>query len=188
MAGRQPIKIPTYYEQLDLRSSESGSCFSLQDIRLAYRRALLLHHPDKSNASNHSQNLRKHKYTIDEITLAYRILSDPVTRAEYDRLLSPEPSTVFHPLAGFKGSEDNFRSGLETVDLDDLEFDEDHEVWYRSCRCGNERGFLVSENQLAEEANNGEIIMGCQGCSLWLRIQFEALEEGSGEPIDGRNA
>ncbi|KAH0563319.1 hypothetical protein GP486_002112 [Trichoglossum hirsutum] len=187
MAGQQPIKIPTYYEQLDLYSSGPGNCFSLQDIRLAYRRALLLHHPDKSNASNRSQNSRKDKYTIDQITSAYKILSNPVTRAEYDRLLSLEPSTAFHPLNRPKGFGDSFRSGLETVDLDDLEFDGNRGVWYRSCRCGDERGFLVSENQLAEEANNGEIIAGCQGCSLWLRIQFEVLEEAPEEPKDGRN-
>ncbi|KAI9783997.1 MAG: hypothetical protein M1839_002942 [Geoglossum umbratile] len=178
MARRQVARTPTHYELLGLQSPQQGDRSSLQDIKLAYRRALLLHHPDKANSLNRGGNCR---HTIDEITQAYKTLSDPITRAEYDRHLSLELSAVANPLTRLKGPGDSFRSGLETVDLDDLEFDEDHAIWYRSCRCGDDRGFTVSEDQLAEEANNGEIIVGCRGCSLWLRIQFEE------EPVESKD-
>ncbi|KAI9767541.1 MAG: hypothetical protein M1840_005578 [Geoglossum simile] len=184
----QPARTPTYYELLGLQPPQLGNRSSVQNVKLAYRRALLLHHPDKSNAPN---DIGNHIPTIDELTRAYKTLSDPATRAEYDRRLSLEPSTAASPLTRLRGSGDSFRSGLETADLDDLEFDEDDAVWYRSCRCGDERGFTVSEDQLAGEAKFGEVIAGCRGCSLWLRIQFEAPEEGpkesrgGGSPLSG---
>jgi diphthamide biosynthesis protein 4 len=184
MDSGQSARALTYYELLGLQSPQLGSRSSVLDIKLAYRRALLRHHPDKSNAS---KGIGNHRHTIDEITQAYKTLSDPVTRAEYDRRLNLEPYATATPLTLLKGSGDAFRSGLETVDLDDLEFDENHAVWYRSCRCGDDRGFAVSEDQLAGEARFGEVIAGCRGCSLWLRIQFEALEEAFRESRDGEN-
>ncbi|KAH0541645.1 hypothetical protein FGG08_003876 [Glutinoglossum americanum] len=187
MTKRQPVRTPTYYELLDLQPSPLGSQPSPQDVKLAYRRALLLHHPDKSHAPISGGSPQQQKHTIDEITLAFKTLSDPTTRAEYDLRLSLEQPTAPHPLARLEGSGDSFRSGLETVDLDDLEFDEEHEAWHRSCRCGDERGFSVSGDQLAEEAINGEIITGCRGCSLWLRVQFEVLEEEPKESKERRN-
>lgn len=65
------------------------------------------------------------------------------------------------------------------VDLEDLGCDESGEeiVWFRECRCGDERGFLVSEDELEKEVEHGEIVVGCRGCSLWLKVLF-AAEEG----------
>jgi hypothetical protein len=51
--------------------------------------------------------------------------------------------------------------------------------WYRGCRCGDERGFMVTEMDLEKEAEHGEVVIGCRGCSLWMKILF-AMEEGDG--------
>ncbi len=142
------------------------------DIKLAYRRALLHYHPDKSRIQLlNKAKVEPSRYTVDQIAIAYKTLIDPKRRLEYDRsirLNSPSPGLTYeisHP-------------GLETVDLDDLAFDDEHNIWYRNCRCGNEKGFLISEEELEKEAEHGEVITGCRGCSLWLRVTFAMAEDG----------
>ena len=63
------------------------------------------------------------------------------------------------------------------MDLDDLQHDETKGFWFRACRCGNERGYLVTESELEEETQHGDIIVGCRGCSLSLRVMFQAIED-----------
>lgn len=149
-------------------SKEDRKILTEKDIKLAYRRALLSHHPDKSNLTQVSNS----KHSIDQITIAYRTLIDPVARSEYDRLLALKPSTP----AAFTISQ-TLHPGLETVDLDDLSSDDQQGFWYRSCRCGKERGYAVSEEELESSIECGEVLTGCQGCSLWLRVIFAVAEE-----------
>jgi diphthamide biosynthesis protein 4 len=52
------------------------------------------------------------------------------------------------------------------------------QIWYRSCRCGDERGFVIMESDLEDAAQEGEIRVGCTGCSLWLRVLFGVVEDG----------
>jgi diphthamide biosynthesis protein 4 len=163
-----------FYAILNLPSpSLSTPPPSPQTIKDAYRRALLTHHPDKS--SPHSVA----KPTIDEITLAYRTLSDHLLRAAHDKEIRLRPPQ--NPSQ--RGDERVFHTGLDTVDLDDLSYDDDVRVWYRACRCGQERGFVVDEEQLekAAERHEGEVLVGCRGCSLWLRVLFAVVDEGTTE-------
>ncbi|KAF6813942.1 DnaJ domain-containing protein [Colletotrichum sojae] len=160
---------------------------SQQVIKRAYHRALLQNHPDKyaqlqagGSASTNSpttitQNLSSSKksdtITIDQISAAYKVLSDPKLRAEYDRSLALAPNNQ-----GLK-REQAFQTGIENVDLDDLDFDEGPECWYRSCRCGNPRGFLFTEADLEEAGDNGELLVGCQDCSLWMKVHFAIVTD-----------
>ena len=141
-------------------------------IKLAYRKALLVHHPDKV-PPNVRPSLKNNPPdplpTIDDISLAYKVLSDPRSRGEYDRQLLLQPHNALR-----RGGKEIFHSGLDTVDLDDLDFDEVNNVWTRACRCGQERGFVVTEQELEKEMENGELCTGCRGCSLWLGVLFEA--------------
>jgi diphthamide biosynthesis protein 4 len=172
-----------YYITLAL-TSHSRIPVSLADIKLAYRKALLSHHPDKLRstklaAGQASLSNQTAPYSIDEITTAFKILSDPVTRREHDQSLSSQvgANTFLHSSQDEDIDITTFRSGLEVVDLDDLQYDDNKSIWYKSCRCGDTQGFIVSESELDSEAESGEIITGCRGCSLWVKVHFEVLDD-----------
>lgn len=181
-----------YYQILNLPFTGSTTESSKQQIKLAYHKALLKHHPDKAGAvaqeagllrtatNASSGNKDQRLYTIDEITTAYKTLSDSVLRAEYDRALRLDRVKA----AEREKTGDVFHTGLEIVDLEDLACNEgddredDSVSWYRGCRCGDEQGFSVTEDDLEREAEHGEIVIGCRGCSLWLKILFAVEDDG----------
>lgn len=51
--------------------------------------------------------------------------------------------------------------------------------WSRGCRCGAEKGFRILERELEDAETRGEkeVLVGCEGCSLWVRVGFD-VEEG----------
>lgn len=153
----------TYYQLLGLEHRQYESSLSSQEVKSAYRRALLQHHPDKAKSE-----LRKAFISVDDIALAYKTLSEPDLRAEYDRWLHSNNRND----ASGKGSLRPHHTGLETVDLDDLSFDSESSNWSRGCRCGDDRGYLVTETELEKNIEECELIVGCKGCSLWLRVLF----------------
>ncbi|KAF2142113.1 uncharacterized protein K452DRAFT_308501 [Aplosporella prunicola CBS 121167] len=163
-----------------------------QALKAAYRRALLACHPDKAHGLTPTD--ARELATIDDITLAYRTLSTPSLRAEHDRALRLRCSATTNNNnnnnnnnnGAAAGEADHARLGLELVDLDDMAFDEGKGVWWRGCRCGEERGFVVGEGELEEgvldgDAGVGEVLVGCGGCSLWVRVGFGVEVEGEGE-------
>ncbi|CCF35516.1 CSL zinc finger [Colletotrichum higginsianum] len=173
-----PGKGHTYYAVLGITRKllQEEAAVPQQVIKRAYHRALLQNHPDKSkeqvrSTTSATSYANKPAFTVDQISTAYKVLSDSRTRAEYDRSLDLAPNNQ-----GLKRGEQTFQTGIENVDLDDLDFDEsdgpDAECWYRSCRCGNPRGFLFTEADLEEAGENGELLVGCQDCSLWMKVHF----------------
>lgn len=178
-----------YYEILNIPSSSGGSLpiISKQQLKNAYHKALLKYHPDKSLPSPTPAPGGRggDAYTIDDITNAYKVLSDPVLRVEYDRDLILQRKS-FTSAAG-KSDDVSHHTGLEIVDLEDMNEQDDEATglscWYRSCRCGDEKGFIVTEDELEAEAQHGEILVGCRGCSLWIKVLF-AVEEDQEEEGD----
>jgi len=169
-----PTCSSTHYTILSLpsRTPPSGP-----QLKAAYRHALLAHHPDKSPSPS---SPHKHQSpTIDQITLAYTTLSCPTLRKEYDSQLL----TAVQPCADGKNAPPSHHPGFETVDLDDMAYTDATGEWYRGCRCGSERGYVVSEGDLEEAVGNGErkgegeVVVGCAGCSLWVRVTFAVAEE-----------
>jgi diphthamide biosynthesis protein 4 len=168
-----------HYETLGLPTPTTGNQTpaTAENIKQAYRLALLKHHPDKHKPASVSVS----KPSVDAIKTAYVVLSDPQLRAEYDRglRLSREPGK----------EERSFHTGEEVVDLDDLGFDGKKGVWYRACRCGEEKGYVVTEQQLEDEERKGgrEVVVGCKGCSLWIRVGFGVVEgeEVNDTPLAG---
>jgi curved DNA-binding protein CbpA len=154
-------------------------------LKQSYRRALLQHHPDKSRSQSQPGPSSSTRLSIDQITLAFTTLSAPHLRAKYDAHLR---SLTSGDQSQFQHQANDFRTGIETIDLDDLPLDDasDPVVWYRNCRCGNPRGFHFTETDLEDASDVGELLVGCQDCSLWLRVQFAAILEESNE--DMRNA
>jgi diphthamide biosynthesis protein 4 len=179
----------TYYEILGLPSSwNSTKNLTPQLLKAAYRKALLQHHPDKvqqvsSPEHDSTKATNNHAYTVDQITKAYSVISTPKLREEYDRDLALQCQQTGNLGAQQK---DSFHTGVEVVDLDDLEFDQEESLWFRSCRCGDDRGFLIREDDLEEAADDGELAVGCKGCSLWLRVLFGVVEECVEKDLPGK--
>jgi diphthamide biosynthesis protein 4 len=131
----------------------------------------LQNHPDKESGN---PTKKSERYSIDEITKAFSILSNPKSRVEYMTELKLLQSS--RNADALKGTQ-AFRTGIEIVDLDDLDTDEAQGIWFRFCRCGDEQGFLIREADLEEASDDGEISVGCRGCSLWLKVLFGVIED-----------
>ncbi|KAI2640611.1 hypothetical protein GGS26DRAFT_168730 [Hypomontagnella submonticulosa] len=199
---------PTLYDILALTpkhlEGQAGAAQQQKIVKQAYHRALLKHHPDKAASGNTprddkssspspstsksksdskqpSQSQPRILYTVDQIQHAYSVLSDRKQRAEYDRALKTAPSQRQQHSASF-----SFQTGVETLDLDDLDFDERKGLYYRSCRCGNARGYAFTEENLEEFEDDGVLMVECRDCSLWIRVLFAAAEDDSdGAPDPG---
>ncbi|KAF4338358.1 diphthamide biosynthesis 4 [Fusarium beomiforme] len=156
----------THYQVLNLTPSLLDTQHdSTPLIKRAYHRALLRNHPDKIANSDPTSV----SFTVDQITTALNILSNPSSRAAYDATLRVSRQN--------ENRDGSYQTGVETIDLDDLAFDEDQECWYRSCRCGNEHSYEFREADLEEVSDEGELVVGCLGCSLWLRVHFAVMED-----------
>ncbi|KAF2033768.1 hypothetical protein EK21DRAFT_16390, partial [Setomelanomma holmii] len=120
-------------------------------------------------------------YTVDEVKEAYTVLVDPKQKAEYDNWLLRNPGVVRSEARqhGVDEPSSDFVLGLDVLDLNKI-MDNNEEVegqmeWTRSCRCGAEKGFKILEEELedAEKRGEKEVLVGCEGCSLWVRVGFE---------------
>ncbi|KAI1005593.1 hypothetical protein K3495_g2624 [Podosphaera aphanis] len=161
--------VPTHYDVLNISEAFlNGTPLQLKTLRAAYRRALLQNHPDKSKAAPIPDF---QGYSIDQISEAFSTLSNPKAKAEYDHQLKLQKISA----GGVKQTK-SFRVGVETVDLDDLQVDDSLGIWYRSCRCGDNRGFLIQETDLEAVAEEREIHVECKGCSLRLKVLFGVCE------------
>ncbi|KAI1661509.1 hypothetical protein F4813DRAFT_231625 [Daldinia decipiens] len=198
---------PTLYDILSLTpkhlEGQAGISQQQKIVKQAYHRALLKHHPDKSAGGNTPQGSRtstptpststststskpgpkqpsqpRIAYTVDQIQHAYAVLSDRKQRTDYDRALRTAPSQRHSHQST---SSSSFQTGVETVDLDDLAFDERTGLYYRACRCGNARGYAFTEDNLEEFEDDGVLMVECLDCSLWIRVLFAAADD------DGNN-
>ena len=152
---------------------------TVKEIRAAYKRALLVHHPDKKHKRSHtttsaSLTLTKPSsqptaaWTIDQITHAYTILSSPTSRAAYDSQLLALQRTELVKRPRAQTTE------LEVVDLDDMEHDDHANTWTKRCRCGNQTGYAVEESLLmgTEESGSAEVLVSCADCSHHVRVFY----------------
>ena len=182
----------SHYEVLGLKP---GTRLTAKDVKSAYHQALLRHHPDKSprNPGNgvaerdeviQSSDQRIEEapiISIDRLTLAYQTLSDPQSKAEYDRLLAL--STKAAKNEGLRLQEAHRHLGVDIVDLEDMDYDDDRSLWKRPCRCGDRWAYEITEPELEREQSHGEIYVGCRGCSLFIKVIFEAVDdEGVASP------
>jgi diphthamide biosynthesis protein 4 len=172
---------PTHYEVLDLPEGiRKTAVIPKQTLRTAYRRALLRSHPDKSSTTLPTENQAR-VYSIDQISQAFTVLQDSKSRARYDGELRLQGRIND---IGVAENQPKFHTGIDTIDLDDLETEEGQGIWYRSCRCGERRGFLIVQRELEEAAEDGEIDVGCRGCSLWLKVLFAVIDIGDRDSDD----
>lgn len=175
-----------------------------QVVKKAYHRALLTHHPDKNQKQSSSsddgsssstkpaeskKSPPKITYTVDQIQEAYTTLSDTRKRKDYNRSLllssssSSSSSSRQQTTQNFTFSTTrSFQTGLEVVDLDDVDYDDRKGLYFRACRCGNPRGYRFKEHNLEENEDEGVLMVECLDCSLWLKVLFTAaVVDGDGD-------
>ncbi|EQC41528.1 hypothetical protein SDRG_01493 [Saprolegnia diclina VS20] len=59
-------------------------------------------------------------------------------------------------------------SVYDEIEIEDMEFNEDDQVYYYPCPCGDK--FFIG----LDELHDGEDIASCPSCSLTIRIIFDA--------------
>lgn len=185
-----------YYHILQLPApvwSSSKQQTSPAELRRAYKVALLAAHPDKASAASATART-KPAYTVDDVKEAYTTLATETTKTEYENWflhhrdsLASSKTADPHAHANTQPSSD-FILGLELLDLGDFEVWEPEDgdtsadtnspeqtTWTRACRCGAEKGFSILEEELedAEARDEKEVLVGCLGCSLWVRVAFD---------------
>ncbi|KAK6354272.1 hypothetical protein TWF730_008685 [Orbilia blumenaviensis] len=196
----------THYTILSIPNSLSSTHKNYQLLlKKSYHRTLLRCHPDKLPAGasiagqvkqNDGAGLREDLkegeeiYTIDQINTAYKTLSSPALRQEYDLSLRSSLSK------GANGGGGGYKTGLDIVDLDDMvyrlpESEEEGSAggrFTKSCRCGAEEGYVLTEEDMddiekelqQQKIGNGSkarsMIIGCLGCSLWVQVDWVVCE------------
>ena len=172
------MKHRDHYEILGLPSPQSGVQSSPQAIKTAYRKALLRHHPDKAPPATVTPPGGQATAEIDEIMTAHKVLSCRATRTEYDRTLVCQVI----PTAVSTAGHDHAPAAYESIDLEEMVYDSRRFEWSRSCRCGDVKGFLLTEADLDEAAERGVLLVGCTGCSLCLSVGFKVDVRGDDGP------
>lgn len=141
-----------YYEVLNVPINSTEA-----EIKLAYKDKLLQNHPDKSTQMNTEINL---------IQQAYKVLIDAEGRRNYDELLKSSIKKQGLVLNG---------DGLDIYNLQDFHLLED--TFFKQCpRCRSNKAIMLTEDDLINGTTDGngdyEIIVQCNDCSLWIKVQY----------------
>ncbi|KAJ7682178.1 DnaJ domain-containing protein [Mycena polygramma] len=133
-----------YYAVLSVPPGASAA-----EIKAAYHRALLAAHPDKNLSSKPKNNPE-----IADIQDAYRVLSSPPLRAEYDLKRTP---TGPRP--------------AQVISLEEFEEVPDQDAWTYTCRCGGAYSITGAEME------GGLHLIPCTSCSEVVWVGYELVEE-----------
>lgn len=186
-----PLNHISYYEVLGVPQD----C-STKDVKSAYHRLLLTHHPDKK-VQREDTTILPNRHSIQLIQDAYRTLSDTQQRKDYDAAIH----THFIKLGLTASSASTVNiDGMDRIDLSEFEVTESQpekggvgtagdseleEVFVHACpRCHFEDGFVLSETDLEQGTHEQEqnrlnstdvdyqLLLQCASCSLWLCVTY----------------
>jgi diphthamide biosynthesis protein 4 len=182
----------SYYEVLGVNKD----C-TKQDVKLAYHKLLLTHHPDKKQQSQTENKTINKTYTIQTIQTAYKTISNDILRNNYDEAL--HNYYIKLGLVDGIGSRSNGVNveGIDKIDLSafkviDDTIDNQAPKFVHSCpRCTFENGFVITDEDLEQgmqdhehdnyythdHESNYQLLIQCASCSLWLCVMYSVSEE-----------
>jgi len=131
-----------FYQVLEVEKDAS-----FNQVKAAYQRMVLQHHPDKKKDDQDGENGQ-----FLRIQEAWETLKDEERRKQYDISLEAQRLKQRGPMTA-------------EVDLDEMVYHEEGEYRYR-CRCGGD--YVISEKDL----ENGCEIVGCNNCSLLIKVLY----------------
>ncbi|KIJ66463.1 hypothetical protein HYDPIDRAFT_129346, partial [Hydnomerulius pinastri MD-312] len=149
------------------------------DIKIAYHRILLLSHPDKQSTprlDSVTDGLSREEVDIALLKEAYTTLSEPISRAAYDRSLKQEGNTNGRgprPAQVVSLEDFTLQAGSRTPELEEGV----EEEWHYGCRCGGT--YRITEGDL----ESGKHLVGCESCSEVIWVGYEVAEDEGG-PIN----
>ncbi|KAK9480548.1 hypothetical protein V1514DRAFT_325709 [Lipomyces japonicus] len=201
---RSDLDSESFYDVLGLLPPPHATALDPAEIRRAYHAALLIHHPDKQPRPKQPETARS--ATVDRIIEAYATLSTPNLRAAYDKQLTGDQHVLklLHRISAQADKIDleDFQSGELCLfhreeggaDNDITNFSHHSpspacvikHVWYRSCRCGKNDAYVVTQSMLEQAVDHlewsidpsgqlfkdGDLLIQCQRCSTWLHVMF----------------
>ncbi|KAG0679894.1 Diphthamide biosynthesis protein 4 [Pichia californica] len=190
-----PINHISFYDVLGL----TKDC-TTKDVKSAYHRLLLKHHPDKKiQQKNNNKMINTNPNSIQYLQKAYKTLSVNEEREKYDLNLHNHFIKLGLNTSG-SGSNINI-DGIDRIDLSEFDIintepstqnyekeeeDDDEELFVHICpRCCFEDGFVLSGSDLAQgtqdqiddnihqDSNTDyQILLQCASCSLWLCVTY----------------
>lgn len=139
------MSVHEHYEVLGCTKESSQA-----DLKAAYRKLVLRHHPDKVDAQK-DKAARK----FQEIEEAWKVLRDPASKKKYD--------------AQCRQAELESQSVLvyATITMDEMEVTADEDTLSYQCRCGSY--YLVCREDLLEK--NRTLHIPCQECTFVVVVE-----------------
>lgn len=148
-----------------------GVSASREEIRLGYHQQARCTHPDRNQGAGGAGSVVEGTGTAEfqRVQLAWKVLSDPILRREYDqqrlqRHLAAESAHCLETVAV---------SALDCVERDNVQWR------YQECRCGGD--MAVSMLELKECAIGDFLILPCSVCSTSIRVYNDTVCESGRE-------
>lgn len=157
----------SHYETLEV-----SSCATLADIRRAYHRLAIVHHPDKSGDDATSSTAAADAFQA--IQRAWEVLKDDASRGAYDRQLASARARQQVSVSDDVQLEDCYCEALPAGE-DGVE---DNYEYNYPCRCSALYVFYEKDIEHSVAQNGAmQMVVGCSGCSLNIRVHFDTLNE-----------
>ena len=121
------------------------SC-SVEDLKSAYKKQLLLHHPDKKTTAIDSRDDNNDMFL--KVQKAWKLVGSVDEREKYDRTLNVGQS----------------HSNADCVGVDEFVVSDDGQILKKPCRCGDYYE-ITREDLLA-----GYNTVQCNSCSLYITL------------------
>ncbi|KAL5728996.1 hypothetical protein ACHQM5_002010 [Ranunculus cassubicifolius] len=171
LLGKNSI-LKTHYEILSVKEDAS-----YEEIRAAYKSAILTCHPDKSHRAEASDHPSEPQEKFMNVQKAWEILSDSVTRSTYSHEL--------------KSSRHDNETAAEDISLEEMTMEDVGQVleFFYQCRCGDY--YAIDSTELEEMGYSLDrvtnevllnrpghlpmsVILPCGSCSLKIRLMINS--------------